>query len=313
MELEILKQENEKLNARLTKAIDVFKEQNAKIVQLESEKNSLQEQLKTIKEDNKIDNKITDDAIERLTDEVEHLKSDIVKLTDENDELKQKLSNESSNMNEQLSKLNDAELKLKQTEDAYEELRQKYTENINKEVNLKTDIVSLEKALAEKDNKYFALEDKYQNAIIDLDNSNNALSLKENEIAEFKESLAKKQNDIDNLNSTIDDIINEKCAFQSDYEKLDVEYKKLKEELNNNSDNIQEFKKKMLDVLVNAYNDILHFDTNCIVKEDVKEVQSEQKIEKTNDKSLSEISVIPEKKSGGINNLFMTDSPEILI
>ena len=65
----------------------------------------------------------------------------------------------------------------------------------------------------------------------------------------------------------------------------------------------------MLDVLVNAYNDILHFDTNCAVKE----AQVEQKIEKPNDKTLSEIRVITNSSSNSTGNQFMSDAPGMSI
>lgn len=169
--IEQLKQDNEKLNARLAKAIEVFKEQKAQIETLIKEnedlKSKLEQEFNTYQRLELECNK-SSDALEKKYDELS-------------------------------KQLNEYELKLQNSEAAYEELRKKYTElkSLNDEsINAG---VELGKENAELQAKIMKLE---SNSISQEDFDDEVKRLNQT-ISECKKSYDEKVEDISKLQMQI--------------------------------------------------------------------------------------------------------------
>ena len=283
-ELEQLKIENEKINARLSKAIEVFKEQKSKIASYETELNNYRNSVQTsevsiqthsdeefIEMSNKLDdlslqlqNKVS--QIEQLKDQINREpQDDYVSL-----EKWKSLVNEKEDLNKQL---NEYELKLQNSEAAYEELRKKYAElkelndgdlkryndlennyeiatqklqNMISQEDFDDEVNRLNQTISECKKSYDEkVEDisKLQIEVEKVKKANNDLN---KTIEENKNSINKLTQENNTLNEKLENIQNEKKEYQANYEKLKNDIVLYKTQ-NNSAENIISTIKKTLD------------------------------------------------------------------
>ena len=133
-ELEVLKQENAKLNARLNKAIEVFKEQKAnldnltaQVTERDAKIEKLQHELNAYENSAKVDNTADIELVSKY-EELQKQYDEVVKAGKELAEELVEFKVQNGSLNKQL---NEYELKLQKSETDYKELTKEKNELLN--------------------------------------------------------------------------------------------------------------------------------------------------------------------------------------
>lgn len=198
--IEELKQANDKLNARLAKAVEVFKEQKAQIETLTKEKEELENKLKEA-------GNFEADTINKVVPELEEK----VRSLEAKEEAYKK---EIVNLQGQLIKSN---------------------EDLQKKVEQMKTIDLEQKKIIEARDQWMGMAKELENKVKEFDIKAGEAELKLEGIQKeytkkFEEQeieLKKKEEEIKAFNTKYDELENEKMAYAADYEKLENEYKKL--------------------------------------------------------------------------------------
>ena len=216
--IEQLKQDNEKLNARLVKAIEVFKEQKANIDALTKEN----EELKNASKNNVVSNEELDKLVADKENLNEQLKDKDVEIANYKDALE--------SVNSQIKDLekwnNDYELKLKDSETAYEQLHKKYEER-KKQI---TELMGSQAANVE------TIKKEYESKITLLKEEN----IEVGKLKNVNKELIDKVKDLeDNLNQRVEQIRATEKTYDEEQKKIinsrDEWINKYKELENNNN------------------------------------------------------------------------------
>ena len=264
-ELEILKQENAKLNARLNKAVEVFKEQKANLDNLTSQVESLQKELETYKNapvvdvseyENKItlleekvkqnlevsknynDQLLTIDELTKQNEEVqkeyELSEKQIAKLMDFQSFQSNQITTLQTEKESLYKQIDEYELKLQDSETTYEQLHKKYEER-KKQV---AELMGSQAANVETIKKEY-----------------------ESKITSLKDDINKKTQEIENLQiekSNIEVNTNEEIKkVTAARDELIIKYKELVEKDNELNKTI-ESKDKAHKVLQETYNEVFN-------------------------------------------------------
>lgn len=158
--IEQLKQDNAKLQERLNNAAKFFREQKAQIETLTKERDELKSQYDDIF-----------DASVKLGEEIEELKAQLHKqenivdqdatikgLREELEEYREKNKKSKDELNSKEKQLNEYELKLQNSEAAYEQLRKKYEVRKGQQVELLGQIEGLKNQLEQRIQQIRAIE-----------------------------------------------------------------------------------------------------------------------------------------------------------
>lgn len=247
--IEQLKQENEKLQERLNNAAKFFREQKANI-------DTLTVQVKTAESD----------------------KENAFILYKEADKQVGELRIENESLNNQLTEY---DLKLKNSEAAYEELRKKYGEMKELHDGDLTRYNELEDNYEGLQNRYKELQDEY--AKLDENNEDAYTKIEELQVIIDKdnkrlENASELQNKINELNKLYADCENEKLAFKADYASLEEKYESLKSQLDVDKEDYEKYKKFVNALFVKAK----EFNINLKYTEEPKKKETTQKIENAN-------------------------------
>lgn len=187
--IEELKQANDKLNARLAKAVEVFKEQKAQIETLTKEKEELENKLKEA-------GNFEADTINKVVPELEEK----VRSLEAKEEAYKK---EIVNLQGQLIKSN---------------------EDLQNKINQIKTIDLEQKKIIEARDEWMSMYNEINAKIKDFDVKAGEAELK---LENVQIELKKKEEEIKAFNTKYDELENEKMAYAADYEKLENEYKKL--------------------------------------------------------------------------------------
>ena len=279
-ELEILKQENAKLNARLNKAVEVFKEQKANLDNLTSQVESLQKELETYKNAPVVDvseyeNKITllEEKIQQNLEISKNYNDQLLtidELTKQNEEVQKayelsekqiaKLMDFQSFQSNQITTLqtekeslykqiDEYELKLKDSETAYEQLHKKYDERKNQVAEL-TGNIEVQKN--EYENKIISLKDDINKKIQEIEN----LQIEKSNIeVNTNEEIKKVTAARDELIIKYKELVEKDNELNKTIESKDKAHKVLQETYNevfNELNNLKETNTKN----INLYNDL---------------------------------------------------------
>lgn len=249
--IEELKQQNEKLTERLNNAAKFFREQKAQIDTLTKENEDLNNQCKKLVSD--IDSK--DKAYKILQDTYNEVFAEKEKISNQ---FKEQEKFESNVIN---TKVPELETKLKNAEDAYEELRKKYKENdvargeaelrlenIQNEYKEKFEeqkiqIDTLQKSIKEKDEDIKTRQNDYEIVLQQLKNA-------EENREDFRSQLVDLEKKYDQLDKLYDTCEAEKLSAQADCDQLQEKIKYIEE--NNISD--KEWQNHLEDVITQIRN-----------------------------------------------------------
>lgn len=345
--IEQLKQENDKLNARLAKAVEVFKEQKAQIEQLTNEvkeKTSLdmdyRNQIEELnKENNTLKNKISElehDAdsfnalqqnyekkISELEDSYENLGAEYQAAINCNDRNNKDLLAADEKTEELNKQLNEYELKLQNLEAEHEQLRQKYEESkellddsLNAGVDLGIENTDL-KAKLHKLEVQYKEQEKFETEVINV-----KVPQLEERLKEVENVCANKDKEIESKNLFI-------SQLQTTYDEVFADYNKLKENSISQADFDDEVNRLNATISdnVKAYKELLQQkETIEALADEFKKENDEYKV--FNNKLISLIETLPhygkqvqnkpvknqQKTSGSHgtgNNQFMSDEPVV--
>lgn len=234
--IEQLKQNNEKLNARLAKAVEVFKEQKANIEKLALEAEELE---KTIKSKDKAYQTLQDTYNEVFAENVK-LKNDIA----ENSSNKAESESIAIESKEKINKLENEIIELKKINDKKLEDAKLDYDKLQKEHNSLMDTYNkLNNEYSDVYKKYNDLQEqqiKYNNQINSLnDNINkltNAIKEKDDVIDKCDEEINvldkdnnKLKEDLEKTKKICDNFENEKLSWEADYQAELNAYKELQD------------------------------------------------------------------------------------
>ena len=340
--IEQLKQENEKLNARLAKAVEVFKEQKAQIEALQKYKDfdsvSHKDYDEVIEENNTLKNKVSElehDAdsfnalqqnyekkISELEDSYENLGAEYQAAINCNERNNKELLAADEKTEELNKQLNEYELKLQNSEAAYEELRKKYNEvkslsddSIQAGVELGKENAEL-KAKIRKLEVQYKEQEKFETEVINV-----KVPQLEERLKEVENDCANKDKEIESKNLFIKQL-------QTTYDEVFADYNKLKE--NSISQAVFDDEVNRLNATISddvkAYKELLNQkETIEALADEFKKENDEYKV--FNNKLISLIETLPQYKTivstpvqnqqktsgshGTGNNQFMRDEPEL--
>ena len=236
--IEQLKQENEKLNARLAKAVEVFKEQKANIETVTKERDELKSQYDDIF-----------NASIKLGEEIAELKTKLHKqenivdqdatikgLREELEEYREKNKELKNELNNKEKQLNEYELKLQNSEAVYEELHKKYETRKEQQAELLGQIDELKSQIEQRTQQVRATEntasaeikkitDARDELIIKCSDLESQLKAARDEITSLHSQLIKSESDADILRKSDKE-------YREAYEQQKKENKETEEQFN---------------------------------------------------------------------------------
>lgn len=283
--IEQLKQENDKLNARLAKAVEVFKEQKANIDALTKENAQLKEKIDLFNESDTIniygeENKVLNEQLKdkyaeiaNYKDALESVNSQIKDLEKWNNDYELKLKDSETayeqlykkyeERKKQIAKLtgnievqkNEYELKLQNSENACEEIQKKYNEVSTENDQLKERVASI---VTETTN----MAEEYAKVTLSLENYKNENTTLKNDIKTLNEDVIKQNQEIEklkieksDLEVNINDLTNrlsESINSKTKYEEFTEMIIGLVESFTNNGNNIDTSKHSSIHINTNT-------------------------------------------------------------
>ena len=308
--IEQLKQENDKLNARLAKAVEVFKEQRAQIEALQKYKDfdsvSRKNYDEAIEENNTLKNKVAE-----LEDSYENLEAEYQAAINCNERNNKELLAAYEKTEELNKQLDEYELKLQNLEAAYEQLRQKYEDRVKETSDSQTQIAKLE-----SDNQTLVQSnEQYKSAY------NEVLNVKvpqlETRLKEVENNCINKDEEIESKNLFIKQL-------QTTYDEVFAKYNKLKENSISQADFDDEVNRLNATISddAKAYKELLNQKevADAFVIALQKQIQEYQEF---NNKLIALVETInpyhltstqsehSQSKVGNTHNQFMSDAPEL--
>lgn len=236
--IEQLKQENEKLNARLAKAVEVFKEQKANI--------------------------------EKLTKENEELK-DQINRTPQEEVISTEKWNALATEKENLEKT------IESKDNAYKTLQDTYNEVFSKNTKLENEIANLKKTIDINTEETKKLVNDYENKITRLEEDNIKLGENGKLLEDAKLDYDKLQREHNALMETYNKINNEYSDIYTKYNDLEQGRIKSEEQLNSLNNlciQMKEDIKEKKDIIEDCYLKIDKRDTEIIkLKEDLEKTK----------------------------------------